>query len=141
MTKEEQQQETATAHAAFLEYCSLGSGRSLRKLAAKRDETGTKSAQITKQLGIWSAKHNWQERVKEYDRERLREYEQISIETLLKHAKADVEVTPASQIKALQLLLEYSYKSGKLEELQAQLEQTRLALEKAGINLDLNVSN
>jgi hypothetical protein len=65
--------ETPQAAAAFEEYCVLGSDRSLRKLAAKRDENGTKTGQIFKQLGIWSSEHNWQERVRQYDKERIEE--------------------------------------------------------------------
>lgn len=65
--------ETAKAHAAFVEYCALGPGRSLRKLAETQDESGTKAGQIFKQLGIWSSQHNWQERVKQYDTERAEE--------------------------------------------------------------------
>lgn len=58
--------ETPRAAAAYEEYAAMGPSRSLRKLA---DKSGTKLAQ----LGEWSSEHQWQERVKSYDAERIEE--------------------------------------------------------------------
>lgn len=55
--------ETPRAAAAFADYCAMGPGRSLRKLA---DKTGTKLAQ----LGQWSTRFAWQERITAYDQQR-----------------------------------------------------------------------
>lgn len=65
--------ETPRAAAAFEEYAAMGSSRSLRKLAKQRDKSGTKAGQILKQLGKWSSDHGWQERVRQYDKERIEE--------------------------------------------------------------------
>lgn len=73
MSDEQDLQETPRAAAAFLEYCAMGTARSLRKLAGLRDESGTKAVQIFKQLGEWSARYKWQERIKQYDAEQIRE--------------------------------------------------------------------
>lgn len=73
MSNEQAKQETPRAATAFAEYCELGPARSLRKLAEKRDKNGTKTGQIFKQLGIWSSRYNWQERVKQYDAELIAE--------------------------------------------------------------------
>lgn len=145
--KSKQIKETATAYAAFLAYCRLGIGRSLKRLAQvlldeKASQNITKASpkleNILRQAKEWSRQHNWQERVKDYDRERFRQYEQTSIDKLLEYIDADVEeITPAAQIKAIQLLLEYSMKNGKLAELEEQLMLTKAALERAGIVIEV----
>ena len=61
--------ETPKALAAFHEYCLLGPDRSLRKLAEQKQEYSKNIALLMK----WSAEHNWQERVKEYDNARADE--------------------------------------------------------------------
>lgn len=83
--------ETPRAAAAFEEYAAMGPSRSLRKLAAKLGENGAKTGQITKQLEIWSAAHNWQERVKQHDAERIEE----------KRLKREVEVERMNDEQAL----------------------------------------
>lgn len=64
--------ETPLAAAAFQEYCALGPGRSLRKLAESKQKYN-KSVSL---LMRWSADHQWQERVKHYDAERIEEQRQ-----------------------------------------------------------------
>lgn len=145
MTKEEQQPETAAAHAAFLEYCKMGIGRSLSKLAGvlldeKYSQKGAKNPPkvetILHRLKGWSSQHRWQERVKEYDRELLQAYNAKALATLVTHLDAEVEVTAASQIKAAQLILERSDRELRIAELEEQLALTYEALEKAGISID-----
>lgn len=65
--------ETPRAAAAFDEYCLLGPGRSLRKLAEKLKQTHSKPIATESTLMAWSTEHNWQERVKLYDKERIDE--------------------------------------------------------------------
>lgn len=70
------ERETAKAAAAFAEYCALGDDRSLVKLAEQRcieahargEKIGSAHS-VKNQLGVWSSKYGWQERVKLYDRE------------------------------------------------------------------------
>lgn len=73
MSEELQPKETAKAYAAFAEYCALGSGRSLHKLAQKHGENTGKTRGIERQYELWSSQHNWQERVKQYDAEKAEE--------------------------------------------------------------------
>lgn len=73
MSNEQEIQETPRAAAAFLEYCALGPARSLRKLAEKLQQNRNKTATVFRQLGEWSSLYNWQERVKQYDAERIAE--------------------------------------------------------------------
>lgn len=54
--------EPADAFAAFNDYCRMGEGRTLRGL----HQSATKVTPIDT-LKRWSAKYNWQERVKEFD--------------------------------------------------------------------------
>lgn len=61
--------ESAKAYAAFLAYCDMGSGRSLRKMVEKYN----KSTSYVRQLARWSIDHDWQRRVKEYDSEQAAE--------------------------------------------------------------------
>lgn len=56
--------ETPKAAAAFTVYCELGPDRSLALLAEK---LYAKRGQNLAQLKLWSAAHNWQERVAAYD--------------------------------------------------------------------------
>lgn len=65
--------ETPLAYAAFLEYCALGRGRSLLKLAQKFGEDSGKIRSLERQYEMWSSRHKWQERVKQYDAERILE--------------------------------------------------------------------
>ena len=64
-------EETAIAYTAFLEYCALGRGRSLHKLALKYGESTGKVRSLERQYEDWSSQHKWQERVKQYDREQV----------------------------------------------------------------------
>lgn len=52
--------DTDKSFEAFCIYRDMGSGRTLRKLAQELDKTLT-------QIGDWSSKHNWIERVSTYD--------------------------------------------------------------------------
>lgn len=152
MAKEKQEgprQETAAAYAAFLEFCKLGLSRSLRKVAQvlldeksrqNAAKTPPKLENILHQVKEWSAQHNWQERVKEYDRELLQMYNTKALAALVNHLDAHVEVTAASQIKAAQLILERSDREGRIAELEEQLALTNAALEKAGIIVDAHAS-
>lgn len=61
--------ETPQAAAAYEEYCTLGLDRSLRKLAESQQKYSKSIALLMR----WSVDHNWQERVKQYDKERIDE--------------------------------------------------------------------
>lgn len=61
--------ETPQAAAAFQEYCALGPERSLRKLAESKQAYSKRVALLMR----WSVEHQWQERVKTYDAERIEE--------------------------------------------------------------------
>lgn len=65
--------ETPKASAAFHEYCLLGPSRSLRKLADRLHQFTPKSPPGIDTLKMWSSEHNWQERVKEFDKEQAEE--------------------------------------------------------------------
>jgi len=93
--------ETPKANAAFQEYCLMGPSRSLRKLAEKRDENGTKTGQIFKQLGIWSSAHEWQERVRQYDSERANEKRIKQEEELDAMNKRHAQIGTTQQARAL----------------------------------------
>src|SRR5690242_1725298 len=69
--------ETAKAKAAYAAYAAMGKGRSLRKLAEQEDKGGTKTVQLFKQYGKWSAAHHWQDRVAQYDSEREEEKRRV----------------------------------------------------------------
>lgn len=58
--------ESPKAAAAFREYCALGPGRSLAKLAEKIG----KSSGYTRQLETWSSAFGWVARAGQYDAER-----------------------------------------------------------------------
>lgn len=74
MSENEQElQETPRAAAAFLEYCALGPARSLRKLAALREQSEDKATTRLATFSEWSTRYKWQERVKQYDAERTSE--------------------------------------------------------------------
>lgn len=57
---EQQPDEGSLAYAAFERYCTLGSQRSLRRVA---EATGHRPALINR----WSREHRWQQRVRQYD--------------------------------------------------------------------------
>jgi hypothetical protein len=61
---ERQVGETEKAHEGFLCYLELGTGRSVRRVAAKLHKRSTL-------IGRWSKKHNWVKRAREYDNFRL----------------------------------------------------------------------
>jgi len=65
--------DTDKSYEAFCIYRDMGSNRTLRKLAQELNKTLT-------QIGDWSSKHNWQERVSAYD-DYLREEHRIRLET------------------------------------------------------------
>lgn len=69
----EEHKETPLAYAAFLEYCALGRGRSLRKLAEIRGQSEGKVHARLATIEDWSSKHKWQERVRQYDAEIIAE--------------------------------------------------------------------
>lgn len=94
--------ETPRAAAAFEEYCAFGPSRSLRKLA---DKTGTKLAQ----LGEWSREHQWQERVKAYDAERIEERrrkQEAEIEKMNERHAMIGTTQQAKAIKQIEALIE-----------------------------------
>ncbi len=72
----EAEQETPRAAAAYHEYCELGPGRSLRKLA----ESNQKYSKSIALLMRWSTRYHWVERARQYDAEvaaeRLRKREE-----------------------------------------------------------------
>lgn len=70
---EQDLQETPRAAAAFAEYCALGPARSLRKLVGLRDQNEIKTTSRLATLSDWSTRYKWQERVKQYDAERVAE--------------------------------------------------------------------
>ena len=87
--------ETAKAHAAFVEYCAMGPGRSIRKLA-ESDQQHIKSVSL---LLKWSSEHNWQERVKQYDTERAEE-RRLARE----RAREEMELRQAEEAREDQIL-------------------------------------
>jgi hypothetical protein len=125
-------QETAKAHAAFLEYCAMGPERSLRKLAEKQGKNRAKTGQIANQLAIWSAQHHWQERVKKYDAEQIaplrREAAELAYKKLKEHLNEKVDVTPATQIKAIQIAIQSDIQA-ELDEKEAENAVLRKELE------------
>lgn len=146
MSEQESINETAKAHAAFLAYCEMGTERSLRKLAEEWDTNGTKTGQITKQLGIWSSKHRWQERVRQYDREQFEARQEAERQTrqedwdtirkmLLRHIDSEVEITAGSQIQAGKLLNEHYVVAEEVRQVKAQYEELLAKLKKVGIDL------
>lgn len=71
-------QESTRAAAYFEEYAAMGPERSLEKLAkqlyeTQEDERNTKETTWLRKLKEFSIQHNWQERIKERDREVARE--------------------------------------------------------------------
>ena len=107
--------ETLRAHAAFLDYVRMGPGRSLAKLGAQylaQFKIGSGSEKPpTKQLATlrdWSARHEWQKRLKDWTAERtrldeerwaqrrleLREADWITGEKLREQAEAALEQVP-----------------------------------------------
>lgn len=74
MSENEQDlQETPRAAAAFLEYCAMGTARSLAKLSASYGKNTT----YIRQLEKWSSDYKWQERVKQYDADQARARDEI----------------------------------------------------------------
>lgn len=62
--------ETDKAYAAFMQYCRMGTGRSLRKLARKikgLQDSDEGSTNYWRQLGKWSSEYNWPERASAFD--------------------------------------------------------------------------
>lgn len=83
--------ETSKAAAVFHEYCLLGPSRSLRKLAQKLRQSNDKPIATESTLMVWSSEHNWQERVKEFDKEQAEE----------RHRKQEQEIERMNQEHAL----------------------------------------
>lgn len=77
------EQETAKAAAAFAEYCALGAARSLRKMAQNYANPTSR----LRQFQDWSTRYHWQERVKQYDRERALERAAAREEMNERHAE------------------------------------------------------
>ncbi len=78
-TLERQAAETDRSYAAFLDYCRMGPGRSLRQLyAVYRRQVGTTSSSEKppstrlRTLQTWSAQFHWQDRLAAYQTERAR---------------------------------------------------------------------
>src|SRR6266568_9379648 len=67
MSEEEVIEETPKAYAAFMDYCLLGTSRSLEKL---RQKLGRNTAYI-RVLEQWSSRYQWVKRVTAYDKEQL----------------------------------------------------------------------
>ncbi|MGZ3714343.1 MAG: hypothetical protein ACXWQ5_00765 [Ktedonobacterales bacterium] len=66
--------ETARAAAAYNFYAAMGPGRSLAKLHRELQEDWVgKKVPTLRRIEEWSARHGWQERVKQYDLERAEE--------------------------------------------------------------------
>jgi hypothetical protein len=80
--------ETTKAYQALMDYCLMGAARSIRQLHAQyREQKADEPPTVRyKTLGQWSSRHNWQERVKDYEkrlaeqREQRREQKRIEIE-------------------------------------------------------------
>ncbi len=60
--------ESVKAYEAFLAYVNMGRDRSLRKMATEGGQKGNGNGFVFKSLGVWSAKHAWQDRVAAIDR-------------------------------------------------------------------------
>ena len=63
---ERQQGESAQAFEAFSAYLELGPDRSIRAVGQKLDKS-------RQQIGKWSSRWRWQERIRAYDNELLRQ--------------------------------------------------------------------
>lgn len=83
--------ETPKAAAAFEEYAAMGPSRSLRKLAEKLHQSSPEASPTIETIKVWSREHNWQERVKPYDAERIEE----------KRRKQEAEIEAMNQRHAL----------------------------------------
>ncbi len=86
-------QETTKAYLMFCQYRDMGLNRSLRKLVQKLDKNDT----YLGQLGTWSSKYNWPERVEAYDfylveQERIAFEDQL-INRRLEHRKDELEMS------------------------------------------------
>lgn len=106
--------ETSQASAAFQEYCALGSERSLRKLAESKQGYSKSIALLMR----WSSQHNWQERVKVYDAERIEE----------KRRKLDVEIEAMNEQHAL---LGRDQASRAVEQIEALMEARKFGSQAA----------
>lgn len=127
---------------AFNEYCLLGPGRSLAKLAEK----GGKSTVYVRQLERWSSAYGWVTRAREYDtilakkmREEFEEEWKQNLSTirdmLLKHINGEVEVTATSQLQAAKLLLEHFVWGDRLDQMNEQLCEIEEALRAMGASI------
>jgi len=108
--------ETAKAAAAYEQYCALGDERSLTTLAEQRwleaGGPGRKESAIhtmRNQLGIWSVKYGWQERVKLYDREQAqkkRKQREKELEKLNEDQAKYAQVMSTMAMKQIQTLIQ-----------------------------------
>lgn len=81
--------ETPRAAAAYEYYAAMGPNRSLSKLYKELQTDWTGKVPTFRRIEEWSRKHGWQERVKEYDRERAAE----------KRAKKEAEIERINQMQ------------------------------------------
>lgn len=68
---EQRQGETQKAYAAFLDYCRMGAGRSLRALVQTYREPDAENPPTKHDATVfgWSSRFQWQERIGEYDQQ------------------------------------------------------------------------
>ena len=114
--------ETPKALAAYEEYAAMGPSRSLRKLAEKLSQTIPKPSPTIETIKLWSSEHQWQERIKVYDAERIderRRKHELEIEKMnerhavigtsqqvraIKQIEALIEAKAFGSVAAVQLL-------------------------------------
>jgi hypothetical protein len=76
--------EATKAYRAFVDYCQMGPGRTIRGLYQQCIEDASRHHRLRTLLG-WSSKHSWQDRVSDYDkavaeqREQARQQKQLEI--------------------------------------------------------------
>lgn len=99
--------ETPKASAAYNYYAAMGPYRSMKKLHESLQTDWNGKVPTLRRIEEWSARHGWQERVKEYDRERAeekrKEREERIVDVNKKQLDAGDELLPLAiqQIKAL----------------------------------------
>jgi hypothetical protein len=97
--------ESSKAYAAFVVYCGMGSQRSQEAVSQQL----AKSRQI---ISRWSAKHRWQERVRQYDaalarvgmEARIEQYRQDVIEHGERYRKVGRDLHDAARVLLFELL-------------------------------------
>lgn len=103
--------ESATAYAAFIDYCRMGVARSLRALLEryqqqKADESQTQLPPTEKwsTLTGWSVKYQWQERVRQFDDDEAEKDCQIWNDRRRKQREREYSIAEALMRRAEEML-------------------------------------